>query len=154
MNEEDIISHAIALKDSYINEIINNELAAPNRIVMKRLYHGTDREASNSIDSNGYDTSKGENKLAGDGIYASKKRKIALDYANIRANSRESTPALKEFLVPKGKLGTKKARLKKGKPVANKSDKIQKVDLNNYLLRDIDANRFAVERLPIIRARR
>jgi len=127
---------------------------APQRLKMKRLYHGTDKNSSDSIDKGGYDTSKGENKLAGDGIYASKKRKIASDYANIRSNARGSTPRTKEFLVPKNNLGTKKARLRGGKPVPSKSDKIQKVDLNNYLLKDKDANRFSVSRQPIIRSKK
>jgi len=127
---------------------------APQRLKMKRLYHGTDKNSSDSIDKGGYDTSKGENKLAGDGIYASKKRKIASDYANTRSSARGSTPRTKEFLVPKNNLGTKKARLRGGKPVPSKSDKIQKVDLNNYLLKDKDANRFSVSRQPIIRSKK
>jgi len=127
---------------------------APQKLKMKRLYHGTDKNSSDSIDKGGYDTSKGENKLAGDGIYASKKRKIASDYANTRSSARGSTPRTKEFLVPKNNLGTKKARLRGGKPVPSKSDKIQKVDLNNYLLKDKDANRFSVSRQPIIRSKK
>ena len=127
---------------------------APKKLTMKRLYHGTDKAASDSIDKGGYDTSKGENKLAGDGIYVSKKKKIASDYANKRSSQRGSTPATKEFLVPKDKLGTKKARLRGGKPVPSKSDKIQKVDLNNYLMKDNDANKFSVKRQPIIRKKK
>ena len=127
---------------------------APKKLKMKRLYHGTDKNSSDSIDKGGYDTSKGENKLAGDGIYASKKRKIASDYADTRSSARGSTPRTKEFLVPKSKLGTKKSRLRGGKPVPSKSDKIQKVDLNNYLMKDKDANRFSVSRQPIIRSKK
>ena len=124
---------------------------APKKLTMKRLYHGTDKDSSDSIDKSGYDTSKGENKLAGDGIYATKKKKVASDYAKTRATQRGSTPKTKEFLVPKSKLGTKKARLKGGKPVQNKSDKIQKVDLSNYLMKDNDANKFSVKSRPVIR---
>ena len=127
---------------------------APKKLKMKRLYHGTDKNSSDSIDKGGYDTSKGENKLAGDGIYASKKKKIASDYANTRSSARGSSPRTKEFLVPKSKLGTKKARLRGGKPVQSKSDKIQKVDLNNYLMKDKDANKFSVEKQPIIRKKK
>lgn len=127
---------------------------APQKLNMKRLYHGTDKGSSDSIDKGGYDTSKGENKLAGSGIYASKKKKIASDYANVRAKARNSTPTTKELLVPKDKLGTKKARLRGNKPGQSDSNKIQKVDLNNYLLKDKDANKFSVSKQPVIRRKR
>lgn len=127
---------------------------APQRLKMSRLYHGTDKSASDSIDKSGYDTSKGENKLAGDGIYVTKKQKTASDYAKTRANQRGSSPVTKEFLVPKDQLGTKRAKMRKGKPVPSKSDKVQKVDMSNYLMKDSQANKYSTKRQPVIRRKK
>jgi hypothetical protein len=90
----------------FLEEILEE---APNKLKMRRLYHGTSDGSAKEIDREGFKDKKDKvtNQLLGDGVYTTPDIGMARHYAKDRARKRGEKPAVIEFLRSKDKATTR-----------------------------------------------
>jgi len=84
---------------------------SPRQLSFTRLYHGTNKPASQAISKGGWRTDVNvTRKMEGDGVYTTPQKPAAQMYANERSNRRGGGPAVRTFRIPTSTYNRVKAQ--------------------------------------------
>jgi len=102
-----------AARQRYSRQGIQKQVGntSPRQLSFTRLYHGTNKPASQAISKGGWRTDVNVTRqMTGSGVYTTPQKSAAQMYANERASQRGGGPAVRTFALPTSKFNQVKAQ--------------------------------------------